>query len=252
MNGLKINRDSKVLISDWDNTLFGNDDSLTKLRKVLSDSENPFIVGIASGRNIHSIIEMINKTNFLTPPILIPSVGSEIYIKPEDRIVYNQLVEWKQHLSEGWEREKIVNSLKDIKNLELQADSEQMDFKISYHINESTDTDQIKQRLKEQNHKVKVIASKNKDLDILPERSGKGKAIEFLISKFGIPAESVIVSGDSGNDEDMLTIGTKAIVVGNHSEELEKLKSKENIYFAEAEYAAGVLEGLMHYDFIHQ
>jgi sucrose-phosphate synthase len=252
MNGLKITKDTKVLISDWDNTLFGDDESLTKLTEVLRGLENHFVIGIASGRNINSIIEMIKKTNFLVPEILIPSVGSEIYIKSADRLLYNELTDWKQHLSEGWMRDKIVNSLKDVDNLDMQAESEQMDFKISYHINENTDIEQIKQRLNKQNQGIKIIPSKNKDLDILPDRSGKGKAIEFLSKKFRIPFESIAVAGDSGNDEDMLTIGTNAIVVGNHSEELKKLKSKEKIYFAEAEYAAGVLEGLEHFNFINQ
>jgi sucrose-phosphate synthase len=125
-----------------------------------------------------------------------------------------------------------------------------MKFKISYYINEETDIEEIKERLNRINQRVKMIVSKNKDLDILPERSGKGKAIEFLIEKFNRSKDSIIVAGDSGNDEDMLTIGTPAIVVSNHSEELKKLKGKERIYFAEKEYADGILEGLKHFNFL--
>lgn len=249
MNSLEIKKDTKLLIADWDNTLFGDDNSLTKLKELLSNTNIQFGLGIASGRNIHSIIEMINKTNFLIPEILISSVGSEIYVKTTGELLYTELIEWKQHLADGWRRNKIVNSLKDVDNLELQEESEQMDFKISYNINEKTDIEKIKQKLNEHNQRVKLIISKNKDMDILPERSGKGKAIEFLIEKFSIPIDQLIVAGDSGNDEDMLTIGANAIVVGNHSEELRKLKRNEKIYFAKAEYAAGISEGLEHFGF---
>ena len=47
----------------------------------------------------------------------------------------------------------------------------------------------------------------------------------------------------------MLTIGSPAVVVANHSEELNKLEGNEKIFFAEKEYAAGILEGLQHFKF---
>jgi sucrose-phosphate synthase len=252
MNSLEIKKNTKLLIADWDNTLFGEDSSLTKLKDLLSNLKVKFGLGVASGRNIHSIVEMIKKTNFLIPDILISSVGSEIYVKTTNELLYTELIDWKQHLTDGWKRDKIVDSLKHIDNLEMQKESEQMDFKISYKLSDKTEIAKVKQKLNEQNHAVKLIISKNKDMDILPEKSGKGKAIEFLIDKFSIPIDQLIVAGDSGNDEDMLTIGASAIVVGNHSEELKKLKDSEKIYFAKSEYAAGIIEGLEHYEFINR
>jgi sucrose-phosphate synthase len=47
----------------------------------------------------------------------------------------------------------------------------------------------------------------------------------------------------------MLLGDTLAVVVGNYSEELEKLKGMEQIYFAKAHYAKGILEGMAHYNF---
>jgi sucrose-phosphate synthase len=38
-------------------------------------------------------------------------------------------------------------------------------------------------------------------------------------------------------------------VVGNHTPELEALRGLEQIYFAQAHCAAGILEGLAHYGF---
>jgi sucrose-phosphate synthase len=58
-----------------------------------------------------------------------------------------------------------------------------------------------------------------------------------------------MVAGDSGNDEDMIAGATRGLVVGNHSVELENLRNKPNIYFSEAEYAAGIMDGLKHYGF---
>ncbi len=58
-----------------------------------------------------------------------------------------------------------------------------------------------------------------------------------------------MVAGDSGNDEDMLKGKNNALVVGNHSDELNGLKGKPRMFFSKHEYAAGIIDGLVHYNF---
>ena len=58
------------------------------------------------------------------------------------------------------------------------------------------------------------------------------------------------MAGDSGKDEDMLRGNMLGLVVGNYSPELTRLKGRERVYFAEGEYAWGILEGMQHYDFL--
>jgi len=67
--------------------------------------------------------------------------------------------------------------------------------------------------------------------------------------KWGIPVERILAIGDAGNDEDMLSGNTLGVIVGNYSKELEKLRGREKIYFAEGHYAWGILEGLDYYNF---
>ena len=81
-------------------------------------------------------------------------------------------------------------------------------------------------------------------------RASTGLAIRYLAMKWGIDAEHLLVAGDSGNDEEMLSGNTLGVVVGNYSPELERLRGSERIYFAEREYAWGVLEGMEHYNFL--
>jgi sucrose-phosphate synthase len=59
--------------------------------------------------------------------------------------------------------------------------------------------------------------------------------------------EKVLVAGDSGNDEQMLSSKAKAVVVGNYSSELEKLRGQDHVYFSEGKYAQGILEAIAHY-----
>ena len=48
----------------------------------------------------------------------------------------------------------------------------------------------------------------------------------------------------------MLAGNTLAVVVGNYSVELEKLREYPRVYFADAHHAAGIIEGIEYYDFL--
>jgi sucrose-phosphate synthase len=68
--------------------------------------------------------------------------------------------------------------------------------------------------------------------------------------KWGFPLENILIAGDSGNDEGMLSGSTLGVVVGNYSKELEKLRKYPRVYFAQAHHAAGILEGIRYYNFL--
>jgi sucrose-phosphate synthase len=61
--------------------------------------------------------------------------------------------------------------------------------------------------------------------------------------------DRVLVAGDSGNDEEMLSGRSLGVVVANYSPELETLRGMRRIYFASQPGTTGVLEGIKHYDF---
>jgi sucrose-phosphate synthase len=77
-------------------------------------------------------------------------------------------------------------------------------------------------------------------------------ALRYFATKWGIPLERCFVAGDSGNDEEMLSGNTLAVVVGNHDRELEKLRGNPLVYFANGHFARGIIEGIEHYDFFGQ
>jgi sucrose-phosphate synthase len=97
-----------------------------------------------------------------------------------------------------------------------------------------------------------LIYSHQQYIDILPYRASKGKAIRYLAYKWNTPLSNILVCGDSGNDEEMLRGEMPAIVVGNHSEELNHLKGTRNVYFSDASYTAGILDGITHYKFLEK
>ena len=100
---------------------------------------------------------------------------------------------------------------------------------------------------------MKLIYSTGSDLDILPLKSDKGLAVQFLRSSWRIAPEQTVVCGDSGNDIALFTVEARGIIVGNASAELlqwHHANSANNRYLAQAACAGGILEGLKHFNFL--
>lgn len=242
LTGLK-----KLMITDIDNTLVGDNESLYQLLDILSENRNKLAWGVATGRSLELTLEAMTEYNIPIPDIMICSVGTEIYYGPDLRMDKG----WQQHISHRWKPEAIKDALSKFEWLVFQEAEGQRSHKISYYLNNEDDRlAKIYAELEDQKLRCKVIFSHNQFLDILPHRASKGKAVNYLQYKYEFLPRYVMVAGDSGNDTDMLVGKNRGLIVGNHSEELEYLKSSPRIYFSEGEFAAGVIEGLRHYGLI--
>jgi sucrose-phosphate synthase len=236
-----------ALISDIDNTLIGDKASLGQLIDWLRPQSQKLAFGIATGRSLESALKILKRHRVPIPDVLVTSVGSEINYGPD----LSPDIGWSNHIRHLWRRDDLVNVMSDIPGLKLQADENQREFKISYLVspNLMPPVEQIYRSLHGLRLHAQVIYSHNELLDILPVRASKGHAVRYLAYKWGLPLKNFIVAGDSGNDSEMLVGATRAIVVANHSPELESLRGLDHIYFAQAEYSAGIIEGLNHYGF---
>ncbi len=246
--GRRLTNVRYMMITDIDNTLIGDDESMKKLFSLLQEKNEEIAWGVATGRSLELTLEAMTEYNFPMPDILICSVGTEIYYGPNLRHDKG----WQQHISYQWKPEVIKNVLDEFEFLVFQEAEGQRSHKISYYLDDRQNNRlaQIQERLKQARLRCQTIYSHGQFLDILPLRASKGKAIDYIRYKFDFSARRVMVSGDSGNDEDMLIGKSRALVVGNHSSELEQLRGRSNIYFSEAEFAAGIMDGLTHYGFI--
>lgn len=235
----------QVLISDIDNTLLGDKRSLKQLTDWLQSRRSSLAFGIATGRNVESAVEILNKHQVKIPDILITSVGSEIHYGKN--LVPDR--GWAAHIRYLWRRDAIEEALRQFSGLRPQSSENQREFKLSYLAtpDDMPPLEEIREYLQAKKLHAQLIYSHEQFLDVLPIRASKGHAIRYLAYKWGLPLESFFVAGDSGNDTEMLVGDTRAIVVGNHSPELAILKGQEQIYFANAYYAAGIIEGLRHY-----
>jgi sucrose-6F-phosphate phosphohydrolase len=244
-----------LFITDLDNTLVGDDAALSKLNEQLANHRQKYHSKIvyATGRSLYLYRLLAEDKSLLPPDALITAVGTEMYF---DRQSEHYDREWADILSQGWNREEIVEIASQFKKLQSQPNSEQNPFKISYYLAEKEAEETIarlKSALNERNYDIKLIYSAGQDLDLLPKNGDKGLAVQFLRQKWDIAPERTIVCGDSGNDISMFKGEEKGLIVGNAKAELREwyeANSSDNLYLADSNCAGGILEGLKHFGFL--
>ena len=230
-----------LFVSDVDDTLTGDDDALAKLMDALAAARDWVVLAYNSSRPCASLRQTFReKPQMLTPDFLVGAMGTEI----EDGASGEVVAAYSARL-DGWQRDRIQAMMATMP-FTPHPEAFQTRFKASYDVPDEDSYRQVLARLQAEDIDAKVVYSGGKNLDIIPRAAGKAAVIDFLRQSLQIPAEQVIVAGDSGNDVDMFVDPYKGIVVANADPEL-KARRGDNIYQAQARHAAGVLEGLRHW-----
>jgi len=253
-SGEHLHRGRPLLVCDIDKTLIDEErgDDLAGLQS-LADAldEADLAFAVASGRNLEQVQDALATHRIPKPDVLVCAVGSEIYYgvaAVEDR-------GYAHYLSHGWKPDAVRSALAGLSFLEPQPDHAQRRFKVSYYLHAEGEAaeralDEVRSVLIEAGAQATLVHSAGAFLDVLPARASKAKAIRYLARKWGLSPRDIVVAGDSGNDAEMLAARYDGIVVGNHAPELSRLRGRRGIYFANAELAGGVVEGLRHYGLV--
>jgi len=237
----------RLIITDLDNTLTGDDDSLKEFLDVLRDNEHVGF-GIATGRRLDNAMELIEELGLPRPDLIDTDVGTQLH--------YGQGLtpdrSWRKSIGYAWKPDEIRAVLEAVPGLHAQPKENQSEFKISYEVDTSVSpsTTTIKKILRGAGLRAKVVMSLGMYLDIIPVRGGSDLSVRHVLWKWGFAPEHVLVAGDSGNDAGMLLGRTLGVVVANHSKELNRLRNHPRVYFAEASHAGGILEGIRYYNFL--
>jgi sucrose-6-phosphatase len=240
-----------LLVTDLDHTLVGNEPALRQLNKLLDQQRaTGSKLVYATGRSHRLYKTLAAEANLLKPDVLITSVGAEIY---QDGINLDRT--WANQLAQDWHAGTVRQVTQQFSQLTPQPASEQCPTKVSCFL-APTDAGilpELKTCLEAQNIRAQVIYSSDRDLDILPHRADKGKALTYVRELLGFAPDRTIACGDSGNDIALFTENTRGIIVGNARSELmrwHQAHPNADRYLAQADCAAGILEGLQHFDFI--
>jgi sucrose-phosphate synthase len=239
----KLLESDRLLISDIDNTLLGDRIALKELIDFLQSSEIAF--GVATGRSIESTKQILQEWEVPSPDLWITSVGSEIHYGKAMQVD----LDWREYINDQWQPKLVRQAIAKLSGIKLQSAEGQRSHKVSYLVDpaKSPSICEIQAYLRQYQIQVQAIYSHQEFLDILPMRASKGDAVNYCANKWNFSMAKILVAGDSGNDEQMLTNRAKAVVVGNYSSELETLRGLEHVYFAHGNYAQGILEAIAHY-----
>jgi HAD superfamily hydrolase (TIGR01484 family) len=267
----------KILLGcDLDRTIIPNgiqkESPLARpLLRRLAQCPNIYLAYV-SGRDQKLILDAIEEFYLPVPDYAIGDVGTTLY-----RIIngnWRLSDDWSAEIDQDWkslDREELTLLLGNIIEIQLQEPERQSRHKLSYYTDQNIDYQalviNIRGRLAKPGVRVSIIWSVDEIdkiglLDIIPARANKLHAIRFLMQQEQFPEKHTVVAGDSGNDLDILTSGLQAILVKNaagdvRKQALDALSRKcmtnrlylprGNFLGMNGNYAAGVLEGLIHF-----
>jgi sucrose-phosphate synthase len=238
-----------ILLSDIDGTLTGSRRGVERLNRLIARNDR-LLFGVATGRGLDGAMETLQSWGVAEPQILITSVGTSIHYNVERPIADSY---WPGHIRFRWRPARVRELLDSWPGLKPQEEAAQGPFKVSYYceLGAPPDTDAITRHFRRHNVQARVVCSKGEGdlqcLDVLPVRASKGLAMRYLAWRLGFDLENIVAAGDAGNDLDMLLGSTKAIVVANHSRELDGLRNEPGIFFSPRRHAWGIIDGLNHY-----
>ncbi|WP_146403290.1 HAD-IIB family hydrolase [Planctomycetes bacterium CA13] len=237
----------RLIITDLDNTLTGDDEALGEFNELIREHEN-IGFGIATGRTLDSAMNLIEDLGLPRPDLIDTDAGTQLHYG--EKLTPDR--SWQNQIADAWQPEEIRKVLDNLPGFYLQPDDHQSKYKISYEIDpeKSPSPTAVKKILRAAGLRAKVILSLEMYLDILPVRGGSDLSMRHLLWKWGFSPEHVLVAGDSGNDAGMLLGRTLGVVVANHGPELNRLRNRPRIYFAKAAHARGILEGIQYYNFL--
>jgi hypothetical protein len=256
-----------VLASDLDGTLVPPERSDERLREVarFSGAVTTGGMGLAyvTGRHLRSAVACIEELGLPWPSALVCDVGTSVYTRSDERYRIDTAYRALMQEAMGDVRAAMLHeALATLEGLRLQPEDSQAEFKVSYfvaaeryaHVLEAV-SDALAPVAS-----VTLVASRDPEtghgaLDLLPATVSKAYAVDYLARNAGVDDERLIYAGDSGNDLHALLSGRPAIVVGNAHPDLKvQLRDEaasrgiaDSVYFADARYVAGVLEGLEHF-----
>jgi len=267
----------KILIcSDLDRTIIPNGDqeesahTRAVFRQLVEDSD--ISLAYVSGRDKKLILDAIEEYYLPMPDYAIGDVGTTLY-----RVIngdWQMSDDWSDEIGQDWKspaRGKLSEFLEDMEEIRFQEPEKQKHYKVSFYTDQNVDHQRliknIRDVLAQKGVRASIIwsvdeISANGLLDIIPPRANKLHAIQFLMQQEHFPEDCTVFAGDSGNDLDVLTSGLQTILVKNATEDirkdaLEKISEKNltnrlylpqgNFFGMNGNYAAGVMEGLVHF-----
>ncbi|SDH05361.1 sucrose-phosphate synthase [Planococcus glaciei] len=230
-----------ILATDLDGTLVGDPDGLQQLLEFYEEQVYDVSLIYITGRYFDSALSLIKEENLPVPDILVTDVGSSIYIGNS----FDKDLEWQKRIKANWMPDEIHAIAATVPGLTKQPMF--LENRCSYYVADEKPVEEFRNKLASSGIPHKLIFSGGKDVDIVPEESGKGRALQYLLDKYKVEDAKLLVAGDSGNDLEMLTLGFPSVIVGNAQPELLESDEHPRIFRAKKGFAGGIHEAWTHF-----
>ncbi|MBX0316550.1 HAD family hydrolase [Planomicrobium glaciei] len=230
-----------MLATDLDGTLVGDPDGLQQLLEFYEEQVYDVSLIYITGRYFDSALSLIEEENLPVPDILVTDVGSSIYIGNS----FDKDLEWQKRIKANWMPDEIHAIAATVPGLTKQPMF--LENRCSYYVADEKPVEEFRNKLAASGIPHKLIFSGGKDVDIVPEESGKGRALQYLLDKYKVEDAKLLVAGDSGNDLEMLTLGFPSVIVGNAQPELLESDEHPRIFRAKKGFAGGIHEAWTHF-----
>lgn len=272
----------RLVCTDLDRTLLPNGEQPESdhARPILWQLLRTHHVNLAyvSGRDLGRVLEAIDDYSLPIPNAIVADVGTSVYTLDAGR--WTQHADWHSMISQDWNGSKacdIQRLLSDITLLVEQEPDRQATYKQSYYYGEAIDQTQlldvVGRRLDANGINASLVCSHDPEkkvglLDVLPRSATKREAVAFLQTLCDVAVEDVLFAGDSGNDVNAICAANPSVLVANADTSTRQAVNRAceqdaslsaSIYMAEGElavagslslngfYAAGIVEGLLHF-----
>lgn len=197
----------KVLVVDYDRTLFiNNDDMLNNINSINKFRENGNIFIIATGRTYNSLKKEIDKYN-IEYDYLILNHGSLVIKKDKSTLFHykidkNILFDITSYLSK-YKPKSVMYSYytedtNDINNPDISK------ITIGFQKDIETFKKVMMDIVKKYNNKLNIYFTQNYEIEIISKETNKSRAIDLLMKKANFKKENIYTIGDSYTDIDMI------------------------------------------------
>ncbi|MEN2977930.1 HAD family hydrolase [Tistrella arctica] len=237
-----MTRYNLILATDLDGTFLGGSDQERRdLYQTLSARDDALLIFV-SGRDIGFIRELVAEPGMPHPDYVIGDVGTTVVAGRDFQVVH----EVQGPIGALWDNAgpRVKDMLAAEPGIRLQPTP--FERRVSYWYD--PDTLDPRTLAKIEDAGFDWLLSASTFLDVLPKGVAKGPTLLKLIDTLDLPADRVLVAGDTLNDLSLFETGLKGVAVGNSEPPLvERLTDKPWVYRSTGHGAAGIAEAIRHF-----